>query len=286
MEALRDLILDVLADLDEAEDIGQDELLQAVRNRSEPRRRTPTQSEVSGRLAILLKEGIVQREVRGRYRLTRLQGPRTDLERQVGRRLKDALRPAQLGRLVLWEATPYLDWSEDGAPGPRLVVEQPQASQLRDLVATSWPGAQRPALWRVSGRGPIGSELWTDPEESVLPGQAGVVLVEADRIGGTGLVSDGYRIPFRERILCDFLGLGGPDPDVGVPIVQNILLRPDGPEAPVSFKRLWQSATALKTEVDLSALLARLYERLDPETRKAFKGASSPTVAAFLEGRA
>lgn len=295
MTSIRAALLEALSGLKEDESISQEEILRRLA--SDPSRYSspPTQSVVSGRLSELVKEGVAEKPERGRYRLARTSDSRTPLEAEMGSRLQKALRKEYFETLVLWEATSYLEWSEDGAPGTRLVIEYPDPMAIQNTVLNEWPRTETPTAWTIRRKGPIAAGLWNDPQLTVQPGKPAVVFVGSSRkktggrgplmagLGGTALVPAGYRMPLRERILCEFLGKDL-DPDLGRTVIENLLLAEENGE-PLEFKRLQQAAEAIKVENELTVLLTAAFSRLPTPIQNEFADSLPPSLREYLEGR-
>lgn len=274
MSSVRDHILEVL---EEALDgVPSDELVAAVQEKYQGGARTPLAREVTGRLTDLRDEGVIERPDRGMYRLARAETPSSGLQDQVAAVLRSKWRAKPLRRLVLWDATPYLELTEDGAPGSRIVIEHANAAALQEVLAGAWPGNERPVFWATKTKGPLGELLWA-PDDTVGRIDMGVLLVDRERIGGTGMTTNGYRAPFRERILLEFLEM---ESDRGAPVIEA-LLRSDA-----DMDRLWASANALGVLSDLNALLAGCLDRLPEGTAKAYLGKLPRSVAHLIRGNA
>lgn len=270
--SVRDAILDALGELPPETSLSVEELAAAVDKRLQ---RTPGKvSDVRARLVQLRQEGIVARLERGQYRLPRTDRDLTSLERRLADLLRQTWRPEALSRLVLWDATPYLDLGEDGAPGQRVVIEHPKAAELRDAIAYAWDAP--PTTWTARGRGPLDDRLF-GPDRPVSRIDVGVILVEQERLGGTALVPDGFRVPTTERIATEFMGLDS-RPDVGAAVTQALLLRSE-----LDYKRLWQAANALGNRTELVTILTACYDRL-PEGLQDDYRKRLPRVAAMLMG--
>lgn len=270
-------VLSVLEDQPPDQALSTQEIAEQVARRLEDRDRVPKANEIRGRLTQLRKEGVVERPERGQYALVRADPDDTQALAPLVDIVQALLRPDELRRSVLWDATPYLELAEDGGPGTRLVVEHEHASALKDEVEIAWPGEEQPFTWTVKPPGPLGLALWEpdDPAPYRIP--VGIVFVEREKLGGTGLTPGGYRAPFPERVMMEFLGLEGPAEASS--IVESIL---DDPET--DFQRLWQAAENLGVVVDLSMLLAGRLDELRPDTRRRFVETVPPVVRTLMEG--
>jgi hypothetical protein len=294
MSTVRSTLLEILSALKGDESISPEEILRLA---TEPSRSSspPTQSVVSGRLSDLVREGIVEKPDRGRYRLTRTSDAGTPLESEMGSRLQNVLRKEHLSTLVLWEATPYLEWNEDGPPGTRLVVEYPEAKAIQGTVLSQWPQVETPEAWTTRRKGPIGSALWDNPDQTMQPGRPAIVFVASSRkktrgktpmmagLGGTALAPAGYRRPLRERVLCEFLGKDL-EPELAKSVIDNILLSTQNTR-PLEFKRLQQAAEAIKVEKELTVLLTAAYSRLPSQIQRDLVKSLPPSLTEILEGR-
>lgn len=237
------------------------------------------ENPVRGRLTQLVEEGVVEKPGRGTYGLARVQHVPTRLEATLYEMTKLTFKERALRTAVLWDATPFLELTEDGAPGHRLVFEHADAEQLKDVVESKWPEAQgRPHVWIVREKGPLG-DAFLEPDHP-SPGQIplGIVLVPHERVGGTGLTPQGYRTPFPERVIAEFLGLGAPR-DIAKDVVSRLIFRPE-----FNVERAWKAAHAFHVRGHLYALLAAAYRRLGPEARAAFRDRMPGVVQAALEG--
>lgn len=256
--------------------VGQ--IVGAVQQRFEERDRLPADNEIRGRLSRLHKEGVLERPERGRYTLVRADPEETEELTQLADIIAKQVRPSALRRTVLWDATPYLHLAEDGGPGTRLVVEHETAASLQDEVEVAWPMENTVATWSTKTSGPLGTRLWEPDTPSPYRMPVGVVFVEREKLGATGVTPAGYRTPFLERILVEFLGETGP-PEAAT-IVRNLLQDPT-----VELDRLWAAAETLGATVDLTALLAGLGPELRPELRTDFNAKVSPVTGTLIQGK-
>lgn len=271
-------ILSVLEEREPGTTMSVGEIVEAVRGRLDERDRLPADNEIRGRLTRLNKEGVLERPERGRYTLVRAEPEVTDdLERLVDV-VSERVRPSELRRTVLWDATPYLRLAEDGGPTTRLVVEHEEAASLRDEVEVAWPGKDSVATWSTKTSGPLGPFLWEPKGDVPFRMPVGIVFVEREKFGATGVTPGGYRTPFPERVLVEFLGSDGP-PEAA-PIVRTLLQDPT-----VGFDRLWAAAETLGATVDVGALLAGVRAELRPELWADFVKELSPVVGTLVEGR-
>lgn len=253
------------------------EIVDAVRLRYEDRNRVPNDNEIRGRLSTLHKEGVLERPARGQYTMVRAEPEETNDLSVLVDIISKQVRPSTLRRSVIWDATPYLHLAEDGGPGTRLVVEHKQAASLQEEVAVAWPEANKLTTWSTKTPGPLGRHLWEPDASSPNRISMGIVFVEREKPGATGLTDEGYRTPFPERILVEFLGKEGP-PEAAT-IVRSLLQDPT-----VNLDRLWSAAETMGTSMDLSALLAGLGPELHPELRDEFMGKFSPVTQTLLRG--
>ncbi len=270
--------ISALEDAGPGEALPVQEIVDRVTARLEQRERTPKANEIRGRLTRLLKEGIVEKPERGHYALVRTDQPETARLSQLADVIEQVVRPDQLGRMVLWDATPYLELSEDGGPGTRLVVEHDQASALSQEVEVAWATDESLITWTSKTTGPLGTLLWEPDEPAPYRIPLGILFVDREKLGATGLTKRGYRAPFPERVMMEFVGLEGPGE--ATPIVQSILDDPD-----TDFRRLWQAAENLGTVIDLSVLMAGRLDELQPKFRNRFLEGASPVVRTLIEGR-
>lgn len=273
--SVRNHILEVLEDAPDG--LSSEGLNQAVQEKYQGGKRTPAVREITGRLSTLRADGVVEHLERGRYRLARCEEATTPLVQAVAAILQGKFRAKPLRRLVLWDATPYLELTEDGAPGTRIVIEHASAAGLPEMLERDWPGDQRPAFWTTSTKGPLGELLWEPTDRPAGRIDAGVVLVDRERIGGTGLTEAGYRAPFQERVLLEFLEM---ESDRGVPVIETLLMRSEA-----DMPRLWASAHALGVLPDLNALLAGSLDRLPDGTANDFFDRLPQAVSHLIGGR-
>lgn len=270
-------ILSVLEEREPDVTMSVGEIVDAVREQLQDRDRLPSDNEIRGRLTSLNKEGIIKRPERGRYALVRTEPEVTDdLERLVDI-ISKKMREDTLRRTVLWDATPYLQLAEDGGPGTRLVVEHKTAASLQDEVEVAWPEDESVATWNVKTSGPLGPRLWEPDSPTPYRISDGIVFVEREKFGATGLTPGGYRTPFPERILVEFLGTDGP-PEASS-IVRTLLQDPD-----LRLERLWAAAETLGVTVDVGSLLAGLGTELRPQTREEFISKLSPVAGTLIRG--
>jgi len=253
------------------------EIVDDVQQRFGERDRVPADNEIRGRLSKLTKDGILERPERGQYVLVRAEPEETNDLMQLVEIISNRVRADTLRRTVLWDATPYLRLAEDGGPGTRLVVEHKNAGSLQDEVEVGWPEDEAVATWRTKTNGPLGTRIW-EPENSApyrIP--TGIVFVEREKFGGTGLTPDGYRTPFPERILVEFIGDDGP-PEAA-PIVRNVLQDPD-----MNLNRLWAAAETLGVAVEVGELLAGVRNELRPQLQNEFLSTLSPVTGTLIRG--
>jgi hypothetical protein len=270
-------ILSVLEEREPGATMSVREIVDAVQGQLEGRNRVPGDNEIRGRLSRLHKKGVLERPERGQYALIRAEPEKTDQLTQLADIISKRVRPTALRRTVLWDATPYLTRAEDGGPGTRLVVEHRNAASLQDEVEVAWPAENSIATWSTKTTGPLGPLLWGPDNPTPYRMPVGIVFVEREKSGTTGITPGGYRTPLPERILVEFLGEDGP-PETA-PIVRNLLQDPD-----VGFNRLWAAAETLGVTVDVGALLAGLGDELRPQLRADFIATLSPVARTLIKG--
>lgn len=258
-----------------AVDVG--EIVESVSQQYDEHERVPKDNEIRGRLTQLHKEGVVERPERGRYRLVQREPNETDELVQLVEVVSEFIRPEALRQTVLWDASPYLQLAEDGGPGTRLVVEHEHAISLRDEVAVAWPTDMDVATWTANTTGPLGPTIWAPDDSVTYRTPTGIVFVEREKFGATGVTPTGYRTPFPERVVIEFLGTDGPAEAAA--IVQTMLNDPT-----TDFDRLWQAAASLGTAVPLASMLAGLGTDLRPELRTQFIDELPPVVTSLLGG--
>lgn len=269
----------VLAVLEETEPnaaLSVGEIVDRVSQRYEKRDRTPGANEIRGRLTQLNKEGIVTRPERGQYVLSQTEPNQTDELAELTSVLSEIMREDALRRTVLWDASPYLQLSEDGGPGKRLVIEHEHATSFRDEVEVAWPD-DHVTTWTTKTSGPIGSQIWTPDESAPYRTPLGIVFVDRKKFGATGVTPQGFRTPFSERVVIEFLGEGGPAE--ATELVQTMLNDPT-----TSFDRLWQAAESLGETETLGIMLAGLGDTLRPELREEFITRLPPVVQTLVRG--
>jgi hypothetical protein len=271
-------VVSVLEEQPPDEALSPKEITNRVTQRLQSRDRIPEDNEIRGRLTQLRRQGVVKRPERGRYTLVRARPHETAELAQLVDVLEDVLRPEALRRTVVWDATPYLELAEDGGPGTRLVVEHEQAASLKDEIGARWPQDRQVFTWTVKRRGPIGDALWEPDEPAAYRMQFGIVFVEGVKLGASGLTPRGYRSPFTERVMMEFLGFEGPAE--ATPIVRSILEDPE-----VEYERLEEAAETLGRLADFRTLLAERGSALPPELREAFLQRLPPVVQALAGGR-
>jgi len=270
-------ILSVIEEREPDVTMSVGEIVESVREQLQDRDRLPADNEIRGRLTSLTKEGILERPERGRYALVRRDPEMTDALERLVDIISEKVRADSLRRTVLWDATPYLQLAEDGGPGTRLVVEHKTAASLQDEVAVAWPDEEPVATWSVKTSGPLGPRLFEPDSPVPYRLSDGIVFVEREKFGATGLTPGGYRTPFPERILVEFLGSDGP-PEASA-IVRTLLQDPD-----VTLDRLWAAGETLGVTVDVGALLAGVGTELRPQMRKDFVSKLSPVAGTLIEG--
>lgn len=270
-------ILSVLEAQEPGETLRVEDIVTGVQERVKDRDRLPKANEIRGRLSTLHTEGVLERPERGQYALVRAEPQETTELGRLVDIISERVRPSALRRTVLWDATPFLRLAEDGGPGRRLVVEHETASLLQDEVEVAWPEEPTVATWRTNTGGPLGTRLWEPDSPTPYRTPVGIVFAEREKFGATGLTSAGYRTPFTERIMTEFLGAEGP-PEAA-PIVRTLLQ-----DQTVGFDRLWSAAETLGVPVEVGALLAGVGDELRPQLRSDFIDTLSPVVGTLLQG--
>jgi hypothetical protein len=270
-------ILSVLEEREPGVTTSVGEIVDAVQRELAERDRVPEDNEIRGRLSRLHKQGVLERPERGQYTLIRAKPEQTDRLTQLVDIVSERVRPSALRRTVLWDATPYLSRAEDGGPGTRLVIEHRNAASLQDEVEVAWPEERSVATWSTKTTGPLGPLLWRPDTPTPYRMPVGIVFVEREKFGATGVTPDGYRTPFPERILAEFLGDDGL-PETA-PIVRNLLQNPS-----VGLDRLWAAAETLGVTVEVGALLAGLKDEIRPQLRADFVETLSPVTGTLIEG--
>lgn len=270
-------ILSVFEEQEPGTTLSVEEIVDGVRERVEDRNRIPRDNEIRGRLSKLHTEGVLERPERGQYALVRAEPKETNELGRLVDIISERVRPSALRRTVLWDATPYLRLTEDGGPGTRLVVEHETASSLQDEVEVAWPKENTVATWSTKTGGPLGTRLWEPDSPTPYRTPVGIVFAEREKFGATGVTPDGYRTPFTERIMIEFLGEDGP-PEAA-PIVRNLLQ-----DKTVGFDRLWSAAETLGVTVEVGALLAGVGDELRPQLRSDFIDTLSPVVGTLIKG--
>lgn len=270
-------VLSVLEEREPEETMSVREIVDAVQQQFEEGSRLPADNEIRGRLSRLHREGVLERPARGQYTLVRAEPEETEPLKQLVDVISERVRSSALRRTVLWDATPYLQLAEDGGPGTRLVVEHENATSLQDEVEVAWPADDSVVTWSTKTSGPLGTLLWEPEGPSPYRIPAGIVFVEREKFGATGVTPGGYRSPFPERILVEFLGEDGP-PEAAT-IVRNLLRDPT-----VGLDRLWAAAENLGATDDVGALLAGLGPELRPQLRTDFTAKLSPVTGTLITG--
>lgn len=270
-------ILSVLEEQEPNTALSVGQIIDSVSQQYDEQDRVPNDNEIRGRLTQLHKEGVVKRPERGRYMLVQTEPNETTDLVQLVDIVSDIVRQDALRRTVLWDASPYLQLAEDGGPGTRLVVEHEHASSFRDEVDVAWPADNHVATWTAKATGPVGSMLWEPDSSATYRVPIGIVFVEREKFGATGVTPRGYRTPFPERIVIEFLGDDGPAEATA--IVQTMLNDPT-----INLDRLWQAAESLGEAVNLGIMLAGLGNELRPELRTAFVARLPPVVNSLIGG--
>lgn len=270
-------ILSILEEEEPNTALGVGEIIDSVSQQYDEQDRVPNDNEIRGRLTQLHKEGVVERPERGRYMLVQTEPNETNDLVQLVDIVSDIVRQDALRRTVLWDASPYLQLAEDGGAGTRLVVEHEHASSFRDEVDVAWPADNHVATWTAKATGPVGSVLWEPDSSAPYRVPIGIVFVEREKFGATGVTPRGYRTPFPERIVIEFLGDDGPAEATA--IVQTMLNDPT-----INLDRLWQAAESLGEAVNLGIMLAGLGNELRPELRNAFVARLPPVVKSLIRG--
>lgn len=269
-------ILSVLEEAEPNATVSVGEIVDRVSQRYDDRDRVPGANEIRGRLTKLKKEGIVERPERGQYVLSQTEPNQTDELSQLISVISEIMRKDAFRRTVLWDASPYLQLSEDGGPGRRLVIEHEHATSLRDEVEVAWPDNQV-ATWTAKTTGPVGAMIWNSDESSTYRTPLGIVFVDRKKFGATGVTPQGFRTPFPERVVIEFLGDDGPAEATA--IVQTMLNDPT-----TNFDHLWQAAESLGETDNLGIILASLGDKLRPELRKEFVTRLPPVVRTLVRG--
>ena len=270
-------ILSILEEQESSTALSVGEIVESVSQQYDEQDRVPNDNEIRGRLTQLHKEGVVKRPERGRYMLVQTEPNETNDLGQLVDIVSEIVRQDALRRTVLWDASPYLQLAEDGGPGTRLVVEHEHASSFRDEVEVAWPADNPVATWTAKTTGPVGSMIWEPDDWAPYRTPVGIVFVEREKFGATGVTPRGYRAPFPERIVIEFLGDDGPAEATA--IVQTMLNDPT-----VEFDRLWQAAESLGESVNLGIMLAGLGSELRSELRNAFVARLPPVVNSLIRG--
>lgn len=275
--SLSSVILSVFEDREADAVLSVREIVDSVEERIDDRERLPGDNEIRGRLTRLRKEGVLERPERGQYRLVRGEPNETGALSELVEIISDRMRTDEFRRTVIWDATPYLSVSEDGSPGTRLVVEHEQAGAMVDEVEVAWSGNESAATWITKRNGPLGIRLWEPSSAAPYRIEVGIVFAEREKLGATGLTEKGYRTPFKERVITEFLGEDGP-PEAA-PIVRNLLNDSD-----IEFERLWAASENMGVTVNTGALLAGMGDELRPDLRSPFMENLSPAVKPLLWG--
>lgn len=270
-------ILSVLEEQEPSTALSVGEIVESVSQRYDEQDRVPSDNEIRGRLTQLHKEGVVERPERGRYMLVQTEPNETNELVQLVDIVSEIVRQDALRRTVLWDASPYLQLAEDGGPGTRLVVEHEHASSFRDEVEVAWPSDNHVATWTAKTTGPVGLMLWEPDGSAPYRTPVGIVFVERGKLGATGVTPRGYRAPFPERIVIEFLGDDGPAEATA--IVQTMLNDPT-----IDLDRLWQAAESLGEAVNLGIMLAGLGNELRPDLQNAFVARLPPVVKSLIGG--
>lgn len=271
-------ILSVLEDQKPQTPMRVGTIIDRVSERYKQSERIPEGNEIRGRLTQLYKEGIVERPARGEYMLVQSDPNETEELARLVEIVSNVLRADELRRTVLWDATPYLQLTEDGAPGTRLVVEHEQAPAFRDEVEVAWPTSTPVATWTAETTGPVGPLLWEAADSMPYRTSTGIVFVERAKFGATGVTPQGYRTPFQERIVIEFLGEDGPAEATA--LVRTLLNDPS-----TEYDRLWQAAESLGEAVALGTVLAGLGDSLQPELRNQLLDDLPPVTRVLLGER-
>lgn len=274
---LSSAILTVFEDRKAGAVLSVREIVDSVTERIDDRERLPGDNEIRGRLTRLRKEGVLERPERGQYRLVRGTPNESGALIELVNIVSDRMRPDELRRTVIWDATPFLSLSEDGSPGTRLVVEHERAGALEDEVEVAWSGNTAVATWITKRRGPLGIRLWEPSDPAPYRMEVAIVFAEREKLGATGLTEKGYRTPFNERVITEFLGDDGP-PDAA-PIVLTLL-----DDSDIQFERLWAASENMGVTVDTAALLAGMGDELRAELRAKLPAKLSPAVTPLLWG--
>lgn len=278
MPSLTDVILGAFEDRRGESPLTSSEIVHIAQKQYADAERVPNANEIRGRLSRLASEGIVTRPERGHYELVRTDPQETAALTSLTELLEELLRPDARRRSVVWDATPYLDLAEDGAPGTRVIIEHANATSFRDELLTRWPTDRAIATWSEKQAGPLGTTLWNPTDQFISHDRIGLILVERERFGATGLTDRGVRTPFPERILCEFLGPTGP-PDA-TPIVRSLLR-----DERLTLERLRQAADTMGVSTPLGALLVAAEDAVPPAMREAYLEDLPPVVRHVLEGR-
>lgn len=232
-----------------------------------------------GRLTELRHSGVVEKAGLGAYRLVRTDPPSSYAVEEVAGFLSGQLSPTELARTVIWDATPYLMLSEDGVSGRQVVVETPVGKTLVPIINQEFEtrklhGAWLAPRWR-NRAGPLGPILLEPQDRDAWHDFTGILVVAEERIGGTGLTRQGFRAPFPERILMEFMAMDA-DVDVGRAIVEHIL------RTGIDIKRGWACAHAINVLPDYAALMASIYHRLSPSQRQQVRDLLPGVICSFL----
>lgn len=115
--AVTSAILTVLEEQEPPTASSVREIVEGVSHQYDERDRIPGDSEIRGRLTQLHKKGIVTRPERGQYMLVRAEPNETTALSQLVDVVSGIVRQDVLRRMILWDASPYLQLAEDGGPG-------------------------------------------------------------------------------------------------------------------------------------------------------------------------
>ncbi len=269
---LRDHILALLLEAKE-EGLSVQELHDQLEKQGTPAATGP----LRGRLSELLQIGVVDQIGKARYTLTRSHEALGEPIEGLVEFLHSYLRPEEMARTVVWDATPYLALSEDGVQGRHVVVETRLATQLLEVLNSEYESRKGHGAWLVPRQhnraGPLGGALTSEPRGHD-PGMD-IALVAEERIGGTAVNRRGFRTPFSERIMLEFLSMDA-EIDVGRAIVEHQIRQG------FDIRRAWQCAVALDILPEFTAFVTAVYPRLTRDQQDCFQVLVPGLVGSYI----
>lgn len=224
---------------------------------------------VSARLSELVTEGTLRKAGRGEYLLNRTDRELPDPLKTLVGQLVELFPEDTLWGTVVWDATPMVAKTEDGAPGQVLLVELPRghgSSGIASALRDHWSPPPGPPVRSFSTRATLLDAMAGRIDLDLAPGTDRVLVGPAEgRLAATALHTVGVRVAERERVLADLLdpGLLG-----GQVFSEAVRLELTSTRHPVRGELLIAAAKERGVLPSLFVLLGRLWPALPPALKE------------------